>query len=480
MICFAALTLTIAINAATLANVLIVPGSAEDATPLHGASGGANVNRLGGFGSDLYYDRAANVFYGLTDRGPGGGTIGYDTRVQKFTLDIDPVSGAASNFHLLSTIRFTIPAGMTLNGVKGPSTLNGTDPMLDPKRRGVENMGISFDPEGFVVGRNGHFYVSDEYGPSIYEFLPDGVFVREFTQPANVLPRDANGPNVSSLSSVIVTHGRRRNRGFEGLAINPDGSRLFALLQDPLAEEGSNAGCDNTCTPPGRFGRNARIVVFSTVTGKSIAQYIYQLESLTTVNARVPMNVFNPNAQGTSIGLSAMTALNDHEFLVTERDNRGFGVDDPTGSTPVSTKRIYRIDVKGATDVSRVSLAETSTLPTDVVPVTKSLFLDVLAELQQAGSMVPEKIEGLTIGPRLADGSYELLLASDNDFSVTQNNSGTQFDVCTNRETSRQVAIDAGCPPGMSLIPTFLISFKIELSGNDVTLSATERTRSIR
>src|SRR5262245_55767472 len=115
MICLAALILTMAFNAATLANVLIVPGSVGDATPLHEGFGGANVNRLGGFGSDLYYDRAANVFYGLTDRGPGGSTIGYDTRVQKFTLDIDPASGAAGNFHLLSTIRFTIPARVTLN-----------------------------------------------------------------------------------------------------------------------------------------------------------------------------------------------------------------------------------------------------------------------------------------------------------------------------------------------------------------------------
>jgi len=55
-----------------------------------------------------------------------------------------------------------------------------------------------------------------------------------------------------------------------------------------------------------------------------------------------------------------LAALNDHEFLVIERDNRGLGVDDPTGSTPVATKRIYRTDISAATDVSRVSLAETN------------------------------------------------------------------------------------------------------------------------
>jgi hypothetical protein len=57
---------------------------------------GANQNRLGGFFSDLFYDRNANVYYGLPDRGPGGGVISYETRVQKFSLDVDPVSGRSA------------------------------------------------------------------------------------------------------------------------------------------------------------------------------------------------------------------------------------------------------------------------------------------------------------------------------------------------------------------------------------------------
>jgi len=457
---FFAMTLFTLLAFITLSNVLVVPGSAQDATVLNGVLPGANVNRLGGFGSDLFYDRSTGVFYGLADRGPGGGVIGYQTRVHKFTLDIDPATGAASNFHLLSTIRFTIPAGVSVNGVRGPAAFNGIDPSLAHNRGGTLNVGSSHDPEGFVVGPNGHFYVSDEYGPSIFEFLPNGVFVRAFAQPANVLPRDAKGLNFSSLSSVAVTRGRQRNRGFEGLAISPDGARLFALLQDPLADEGSNDPCSTECFPAGRFSRNIRLIAYSTRTGKSVAQYIYQLEDLAEVNSRVPTNPFAADAQGVNIGISALAAINDHEFLVVERDNRGFDIDDATASHPVTTKRIYRIDVAHATDVTSISLAETNALPPGVVPVAKTLFLDALAELQKAHAVIPAKIEGIAIGPRLADGTYELLLASDNDFSVTQNDSELQFDVCTDGKIARQVPIDVGCPAGLSLIPTFLFSFK--------------------
>ena len=41
-------------------------------------------------------------------------------------------------------------------------------------------------------------------------------------------------------------------------------------------------------------------------------------------------------------------AINRNDFLVLERDNRGIGVEDPAGATVVGSKRVYRIDVRGA------------------------------------------------------------------------------------------------------------------------------------
>ena len=39
-----------------------------------------------------------------------------------------------------------------------------------------------------------------------------------------------------------------------------------------------------------------------------------------------------------------------------ERDNRGIGVDDPIGARAVGSKRIYKINITGATDVTAISL----------------------------------------------------------------------------------------------------------------------------
>jgi hypothetical protein len=444
------LNLTVGIttaSAVSLVNGFTIAGEATDLFPVNDATGSANVNRLGLF-SDLYYDRYSNVYYSLADRGPGGGVISYNTRVQKFSLDVDANTGAISNFKLLDTIVFT-KNGQNFNGLN-PTLLNGNSSIL----------GLSFDPEGFAVAPNGNFYVSDEYGPSVYEFSSTGSFLRAFTNPNNIISTAGSTPNFTD-GRPTITSGRQDNRGFEGLTLSPDGKKLFTMLQDPLVNEGANND--------GRRSRNLRIVEYDTATGQSTAQYIYQLEALADINARIPGTAddFAATAQGRNIGISAITALNDREFLVLERDNRGIGVDDPTGSRPVGSKRVYKIDLTGATDVSGISLAGTNILPAGVIPVNKSSnpFLDIAAALQAAGKPIPEKFEGLAIGPKLADGSYAILVGTDNDFSVTQTGAGTQFDVCTN---GSQVALDAGCPTGSTLIPTYFYSFKAssaELAG---------------
>jgi hypothetical protein len=394
--------------APSFVNGLALPGEAGDK---FGTS--VNNGRLGYF-SDLYYDPQRKEWWGLSDRGPGGGTLSYDTRVQRFAIDINATTGAISNFRILDTIKFR-DAGGTYNG-------------LAPNPPNV--LGRSFDPEGFVVNpRNGNFLVSDEYGPSLLEFDRTGQLVRKFTTPANVVPRNAAGvPNFAGDAGNTL--GKRTNRGFEGLAVSPDGRFAFAMLQSPMLDEGGAA----------QTGLFTRIVKFDTATGQAVAQYAYRMDR-----------------DGQGQGISALVALNDNEFLVLERNNRGVGV----GATlNTADKSVYRIDLTNATDISNLALPTSgTTLPSAIVAALKSVkFLDLDADtLAALGNRSPEKWEGLAIGPQLANGSYLMLAGTDNDYSVTQNAAGDQFDVYFRFTDADPFASSIQCPLG-SIIGCFLTS----------------------
>jgi hypothetical protein len=394
----AALSAGPALATPTFVNGLAIPGNTLDATGVPGA----NQGRFGGF-SDMYYDPIRSQWWALADRGPGGGTINYNTRVEQFTIDINPTTGAISNFQVVNTVQFKDAAGNPFTGL-APNPTN--------------QVGRSFDPEGFVVNpKTGTFLVSDEYGPALYEFNRNGTLLRTFTTPANIIPRNTATGVSNFAADTGNTAGRVTNRGFEGLAITPDGKFAFAVLQSGMLEEG------------GGNGRYARIVKFDVATGAAVAQYAYLLDT---------------NAQGR--GISALVALNNNEFLIIERNNRGVGV----GATITPTdKNVYKINLAGATDVSSLTLpASGTTLPAGAVAVSKSAqFIDLDANtLAALGNKSPEKWEGLTIGPQLANGSYVILAGTDNDFSVTQNGTGTQFDAYFKMNDADPFAASIQCP----------------------------------
>ena len=453
-------------------NGVVIAGDTLDRTRLPGA----NQGRFGFF-SDLYYDGERNEWWALSDRGPGGGLLDYSTRLQLLDIDLNKKTGAIEKVKIRETVKLTDPFGLLAApdnpGVGEPRAMNGLNPL--ELNGSVGLLGRSFDPEGLVVDpRFGTFIVSDEYGPSVYVFGRHGRLLKVFQTPENLRPRLADGTTLDYVSDRAVTRfGRQDNRGFEGIAISPDGSRLYAVLQDPLVNE---PGPNN-----GRDGRNVRIVAFdnnwwSPTYGKSIAQYVYQLEAQADVRARILAAGGSASAtdprQGRNIGLSAIVAINAHEFLVLERDNRGIGVDDPKGANVVGSKRVFKIDIRGATDVSKVTLPADA-LPADIVPVSKSgVFIDLTANTLLPNGKLAEKWEGLAIGPRLKDGSRAIIAGNDNDYSVTQTGAGTQYDVYVDfmggtvqRDLDRPTRLDGveiGAPPtGYSLLPGVLHSYRV-------------------
>lgn len=416
-------------------NGLVISGSTED------LSGDATAfERRAGFFSDIYYDPNRNEWWGLSDRGPGGGTLSYETRVQRFTLTVDSNSGAISNFQIAQTIKFT----------------NGGNPMNGLAPNPASALGNSFDPEGFVVNpKTGNFLVSDEYGPSVNEFDRAGQLVRQYTIPANLIPKVGATTDYNSTPPTL-TSGREPNRGFEGLAISPDGDYAYAVLQNGAIQDGWSGG---------NRGQYTRIVKFDTDTGQAVGQYAYQLNSV-----------------GQGRGISSLVALNDNKLMILERNNRGIGV----GATlNTADKNVFMLDLTNASDVSGLNLPSSGALPGGVNAAVKSAqFLDLDANtLASLGNKSPEKWEGLAVGPQLQDGSYLLLAGTDNDYSVTQSGGSTQYDVwfnfadsdpyataiycsiggtsdCYNHDSSGALTTSATWSPSLSLLPGVLHAYK--------------------
>ncbi|HWY85677.1 MAG TPA: esterase-like activity of phytase family protein [Gemmataceae bacterium] len=229
------------------------------------------------------------------------------------------------------------------------------------------------DPEGIRVSAKGTIYLSDEYGPHLLEFDSGGNWIRSFEVPAAFQIYKPSGVAAEELRQNA--QGRVPNRGLEGLALSLDGKALFGAMQGPLIQDG------------GRAGLYCRLLEVDIASGKT-RQFVYTLEN-------------------TKTGINEIVAIAPGEYLVLERDGK---------KVKSRVCKIYRVRLAKATDVSSVASLPKAGLPAGIVPVTKSLFLDMTL----LGLDLPPKIEGLAFGPDFPDGRKLLLVTSDNDFLAGQ------------------------------------------------------------
>jgi hypothetical protein len=227
-----------------------------------------------------------------------------------------------SSFNSDSFISLRDPArrlGFTL--VADQATYPNSTIAVDPSiTAGRLLTGADFDIESVRIDRNGHFWFGEEFGPFLVETDERGrVLSREVHLPNVVLPGStATGAEVMSPQNPFLgslTPNLNGSNGFEGMAVSPSGRFLFPLL------EGLVAGDDSI---NGTVRKNLRISKFDTKTDRYTGDtWIYQLE-----------------ADGTNIG--DMTAINDHQFLVIERN----GVT-ATSTSGTPFKKIFIADLKG-------------------------------------------------------------------------------------------------------------------------------------
>lgn len=354
---------------------------------------------IGGIGSGLAYDAAADVYLAISDRGPGDGRIDYRPRFDTFTLKttalgLQPTLTATT---LLRTTEGAAMSGLTPN-VKGSAA-----PLLADGRRCI-------DPEAIALAADGTLYIADEYGPFVYQFKRDGTLLRWLEPPANYRPRTAEGAVVSGNQKPVVS-GRVPNHGFEGLALSPDSKIATVILQSGLIQDG------------GKSARFTRILSLEIASGKPVAEYAYLMEDAEEINRR-EKDPKKDRVKQDDLGISELTAVNDHQFLVLERDNHG-----ANGAVKTKTPRlkaVYLIDLNGATNLLSLTGQPYSQLPGSaqyrplvpepgIIPVQKTKLLN-FASLLPHNKPLAAKWEGIALTPVANDGHRTMLIACDNDF----------------------------------------------------------------
>jgi hypothetical protein len=185
----------------------------------------------------------------------------------------------------------------------------GTDPY------GVDPEGIALDP------RDGSFWICEEYGPSILHVDASGTILLRLV-PVGV---SLNAPGQDTRAVLPPELARRQaDRGFEGMAISPDGRRLFAIMQSPLPIPNRSTG---------EASRLVRLVTLDLSGQEPVVEgvYVYATESYLEVGA----------AEQDDVRVADLVALTSSRLLVGERDNASGG----------AFKAVFEIDLALATNI---------------------------------------------------------------------------------------------------------------------------------
>ncbi len=223
---------------------------------------------------------------------------------------------------------------------------------------GTDLEGVAYDSSAGTV------FVSDETGPAIREHnIGDGSVVG----PVGVPPVYAN----------IVT-----NYGLESLTLGPGGTSMWTANEEALSVDG----------PLSSFAAGSVVRLQTFDAGLSPAgQWAYVTDPIA---GDVPLTTAERS------GVSDLVALPNGQLLVLEREF-GLGIS-------LFRSRIYLADFAGATDTSLLPQLATAVY----TPVGKQLLWE--------GNFATDNYEGIALGPQLTDGSYSLLMISDNGGGLSQ------------------------------------------------------------
>ena len=335
-----------------LGEVIIPTGTMFDGTEIGGLS-------------SITFDKGRGVYHTLSDD-QGNRPLDNPDPVRYYTIDIDLDDGLLDS---------------------GDVTFLDVTQLYESKKTPFAPGGL--DPEGFVLGRQGFFYMSSE-GNILADPIID-PFIRRYNMNGRVT---ADLPIPDKYIPNGVDRGVRFNLAFESLNLTPDRRQLVTAGEGALFQDGPASTFEE--------GSLARILFYDNAKRLPVAEYVYEVDPWAE-----PSGIFGVNGI-----VEVLPIDNAGTMLVMERS---FSVGGTLGGGTGNVVVIYEVSTQGATDVLDVDALYDGGSPIALTPVTRDLVF-AFDEL-----LIPiDNIEGMTFGPDLPDGRKTLVIVSDNNFSPGQ------------------------------------------------------------
>ncbi|NES27943.1 hypothetical protein GCE86_09750 [Micromonospora terminaliae] len=317
--------------------------------------------------------RHPGEYLAMPDNGFGGKANSTDFLIRAYYIrpDLRTAKGGSGEVEvdLNEFIEFRDPDGL----IGFPLVNEGTTQRL--------LTGGDIDPESLQRGRDGDLWVGDEFGPWVLHFDATGKLL----DPPFAAPGGLRSPNNPHLGGAAAT--QPNSRGFEAMAISPDGKYLYPALEGATVAE---------------LGTTRRYIFEFSVRDEAFTGrvWLYQTEQ-------------------PGYFVSDMAALDRHHLVVIERDG-GLGLN-------ALFRTVYAVNLADADADAGGSLVKTEAVDLTAVPDPDLLSLPPVHD-GDVGLGNPYRVTCESIEAIHQIAGNQLLLGCDNNFPNVGRNPGRADD----------------------------------------------------
>ena len=320
---------------------------------------------VGGFSAA---EKAANGHYiYLVDTGYGPKSSSFSSLLGLYSLKIDfnDFQGNLKDTEVLKLIRFNDIDNKLSFAKQADFEFYGNDAKNKPVdsiiKKGKLLTGGDIDPESVRVDYKGNIWVGDEFGP----------FLIKFDNAGKVLRQEISMPNITSPENPLLKAGDsptiKTTAGLEGMAINPQGNKLYPMLEKPVI---------------GDPNKTLRIYEFNIETERfEEGYYLYKLD-------------------GDATEIRELVAVNDHVFLTIEQNE--------SWDSSTQVKKVYWLSIA---DVEKNGYVKKREL-VDLMHISDPV------DLNKDGN-IDFSFPKLTIESIIILDKDTLLITNDNNFGET-------------------------------------------------------------